>query len=774
MVKKQRHNPRTYVSARPRNPREAGRLCPLMVMPLLFGGAVEAFAQGGGHVAALEEVVVTANRRQETVQEVPVSVTAISGEQLSAQGITNFQDIKAATPGLYLEKPSNIGDSSVRLRGVGSTPNSGVDSSVGVLVDGVYQIQPGAAFTELLDIEQVEVLRGPQGTLFGRNTTAGVVHIHTKDPNTYETSGKVQGVLGNFNQRELRGVLNLPLIADTLAVRLSGFTGKRDGYTDNVHLDKDTRNDDRHGGRIKLLWNATDDLELKWSSERLVTEGDLDSGLVTYGVDNITNLPAWRNRPWQDLASALGTTLPTPELGKSRENVGAYKDEVERHVLTATWSLSDELSLQSITAHDRISSWLIKDRDRTPLELSYLTSAPVRKAWSEELILTGETSGPISYVAGLFWQTEELDSPTTIHNSADLFRLSPTASQIPTISRTTRDNETRALFGSVTYDLTDDWSLVGGIRYTSDKKQTYSTLQISPTMTAVAIDDDDTFNEWTYSAKAQYRIDPDKMAYLSVDRGFKSGGFNRQNTTCSLTGGAMGCLDADLLTYDPETTDSVELGLKSVWLDGRLRLNAALFYQVYDDFQVSQALFGESSTIISNAAKVESKGIEFDFGAALTESLTLEGGIGYIDSGYDEFASAPCPAPGYPGCVGNTQDLSGSRLDNAPLWTGSAALTYRAPTPFNDSLTWFARIDTSLKSGVNLDVTQPYETRQGGYALYGARVGLEPLDASWTLTLWGSNLTDKEYSSTGQLDAGGVARIQGMPRTYGMTVDWNF
>ncbi len=752
---------------------------PWLALPLLFGTALNALAQTGGTTTEtaerhkqLEEVLVTASRRQESLQEVAASVTAIGGSQLEQNGITNFQDIKSLAAGLYLEKPRNIGDSSVRLRGVGSAPNSGIDSSVGVLVDGVYQIQPGAAFTELLDIERIEVLRGPQGTLFGRNTTAGVVHIHTNDPDTHEFSGKLQGVAGNYDSRELRGVINIPLVEDRLALRVSAFTGQRDGYTENTYLHEDTRDDDRHGGRVKLLWNATGDLEFLLSSETTTTKGNLDRGQIEYGRDNITNLPAYRGRPWQDLATDLGLTLPPISLGKAAENGGEYKDTVDRQVLTVNWAIPNH-NLQSISAYEEIESYLLDDRDRTVMDLSSLTSEPTRRAWSEEIILSSEFSGPFSYVAGIFYQDEKLNSPTTIYNGPDYIALGG-ASTPPTVSTTTRSNQSRAIFGTVNYDLNDQWTVVGGLRYTSDKKQSYSTLAIPGRPLVVAVDDEETFDEWTYTAKLQYHFDPSKMAYLSIDRGFKSGSFNRQNTTCVLTGGAIGCLTPDQLTYQPETTDNFEIGLKSEWLDGSLRFNGALFYQIYDDYQVAQALPGEATVIISNAAKVESHGVELDVAAALTDTVTLEGGLAWITSEYDEFENAPCATPTQPGCALGVQDISGEQLDNAPTWSGNVALSYRAPIPFASNLLWFARADAVFKSDAYLDVSLVESSHQGGYTLYGARFGVEPIDTAWTLTFWGQNLGDKTYSSSGLVDVGGVTRYQGTPRTYGMTVDWNF
>ncbi len=759
-------------------PKNTRLLLGLAALPLALGAALEIQAQPDGQQRQmqLEEIVVTASRREESLQDVATSITAISGAALEARGITNFEDIKRAAAGLYLERPTFSGSASLRMRGVGSGSFSGLDPSVGVLVDGVYQLREGFAFTELMDLERIEVMRGPQGTLFGRNTTSGVIHIHTRNPDTSELSGKLQGVVGNLNAREMRGSVNIPLIQDTLAIRVSGNWVERDGHTKNTFLDRDTRNQERHGGRFKLLWNATDNLEVLWSSDYQKSKGRFDVGTVQYGVDNITNLPGFANQPWSNIATALGKTLPPISLGRAAQNPAEYQDEMERHVLTLNWSLPGH-NLQSITAHEKFDSYQLDDRDRTIMDLSFLTNESSTKARSQEFILSSELDGPFSYIVGAYYQKEKLDSPTNIFNGPDLNALRATmglgpASPIPTISLTTRDNEFRALFGTLTYELTDQWSLVGGLRYTSDVKNVYSTLNIPGLPLIAAVDNKKTFDEITYTAKVLHNIDADRMVYLSLDRGFKSGGFNRQNTSCVLAG--ANCLTPEQLVYDAETTDSVELGLKSEWLDGRVRLNGAVFYQVYDDFQVSQSLPAQATTLIDNAAKVEAYGTDVDLFAVLTDNLTLDIAVALVRAEYDKFEGAPCGIPNQPRCVGGVQDLSGKQLDNAPRMTANAGLAYQAALPNVNGLEWFARLDASYRSSANLHVAQTAGTDQGGYSLYSAQVGLESSDGQWKVTAWGRNLTNKTYTNFSLVDIGGLNRVQGLTRTYGVTLDWNF
>lgn len=741
----------------------------LMTVPLAIGGTADVLAQpaSGERRVQLEEVVVTASRREESMQDVASSIAVISAGTLESRGITNFEDVKTAVAGLHLEAHSNMTSAQVRIRGVGDSPNSGVDPSVGILVDGVYQLRGGAAFTELMDIERIEVLRGPQGTLFGKNTTAGVIHIHTRNPDTQEFAGKLQGVVGNYDARELRGTVNIPLIDDQLAVRISGFTTQRDGHSKNLFLNKDSQTDDKEGGRAKLLWQATDNLDVLWSSEILKQEGRLDQGLIQYGRNNVASIMS--GQPWQNLAAALGRTLPDVRMGRTAHNTREFEDEVERHVLTLNWSLPAH-TLQSITAYEKIESSITSDRDRTPLELSYSVNEPVTETRSQEFLLSSDGDSSWSYIVGAFYQEEELSSITHLINGPDLIALG--GSPGTTLSVTARDNRTAAGFVNLTYELSDHWSVVGGVRYTSDKKEDMGLIGLSNGAIVIS-EQDGTFNEWTYTAKLRYHFDDRSMAYISIDRGFKSGGFNRQDTQC-LLGNLSRCLSPDRLSYDPEMTDSIEVGLKSEWLDNRIRFNGALFYQTYDDYQVRESIPAEVAILVTNAAEVESQGLELDLTAAVTNNLQINGSLAWISTRYDKFTQAPCATPASARCMDGRQDLSGRQLDNAPKLMGNIGVEYRAMLPVVDSLEWFARVDASYRSSTNLDVTQSVETEQGAYTLYSARVGLEPMDGQWRMTLWGRNLGDKSYATVASHDVGGVTQLQGMPRTYGLTLDWNF
>lgn len=749
-----------------------GSLCGcLATLPLMLGSAPSAMAQ----VTQLEEIVVTASRREGSLQDVAASITALGGDALAARGITNFEDIKRAAAGLYLESPSNSSSSSIRIRGVGTAGNTGIDPSVGVLMDGVYQNFPGMAFTEMMDVERVEVLRGPQGTLFGRNTTAGVIQIHTRSPETDAFSGNVQGVLGNFGNQEVRGAVNIPLIADKLAVRISANDVRRDGYTENTFDGTDTRNQDREGARIKVLWNATEDLEVLWSSGYQATESFNDQGLVIYGKDNVTQGLPISGQPWSVFAAALGKTLAPISLGNASQNDwGQSEDEMERHILTLNWSLPGH-TLRSVSAYEDVSISVDQDRDRTSLDLSNLTAVSDGEVLTQEFVLSSEFDSKLSYVLGVFYQEEDLITDVSLMDGSDLIALRRGLALPATEIAVPRDNSSQAVFASATYEFTDELRLTGGVRYTEDTKEMVQTIRLpGPFPLLTTIDGDETFNEWTYSTKLQYDLAPDKMLYLAYDTGFKAGGFNAQNAGCILTGFRFGCLTPDQLNFEPETTDSLEAGIKSEWLDGRLRVNGAVFFQTYEDYHVAEAQPAQAFVLINNAAEVESMGVEFDLTAVLTDHLTLDSSVALVNSEYKEFRNAPCAYPSQPGCVNGVQDLSGELLDNAPETTANAGLDYRAQLGDTQGLEWFARGDVSYRSGTNLHFAQDQQTEQGGYAIYSTQLGLEPVEGDWKVTLWGRNLTDKKYAQIGGADVGGINLVQGLPRTFGVTADWQF
>lgn len=721
------------------------RAMTLCVVASAAGGAPVAIAQPGAP-RAIEEVVVTATRREADLQSLPMSISAVTGERLADKGITDFSDISKVAAGVHLQQVTALTDTSIKVRGVGSSGQGSGVPSVGVLVDGVYQIRPGAAFTEMLDVERVEVLRGPQGTLFGKNTTAGVVRINTNDPRLNEFSGRLQGVLGNLDNRELRGVVNIPLLQDRLALRVTGFTAERDGHTKNVHLDEDTRNIDREGGRARLLWRATDTLQFKFTAETLEQSSRLDWGLVEYG-------PA---------LTGLGP-LPPISLGRMQQQYSFVEDEVDRYVLHADWEVASH-TLSLVAASEEISVLQNLDQDESVLlgipatsGFSRLINTNVTDVTTVEFQVASVWGGPFEYILGAFWQNEELQSDTTLINE--------TRDMVVPRPPSLRDVTSKAIFANGTYNFSDALTFSLGVRYSDDEVDgANSQFAEYPDNAMVS------FEEWTYSAKLQYQITPDTMVYIAYDKGFKDGGINRELSGCGRGGR---CISPSEATWEPEFSYNHELGIKSEWLDRRLRVNGAIFYQKYEDFQVNTQLPADATVLITNAAKVDSYGIEADFVALLGERMSIDGSVAWIDTTYDEYQNAPCPTPSAPGCIGGAQDLSGKRLDFAHEFTGNIGAEYRAPLAGAGRLEVFSRVDVTYKSAYNAAVNLSRRTEQDGYTLVGLRLGVTSPER-WQVTLWGNNITDEEYVIAADDNNYGLRLIQGLTRTYGVTADWYF
>lgn len=718
-------------------------LLPLTALSLAISGGVPGL-QAQERSFALEEIVVTATRREEGLQSIPVSISAVSGAELLDKGITDFANVTDTVPGIALSKSGAALTAGVYVRGVGTYGQSPANQSVGVLIDGVYQLRVGAAFSELMDIERLEVLRGPQGTLFGRNTTAGVIHIITADPNPSEFSGRIQGVAGNYDARELRGQVNIPLIEGKLAARISGYTAERDGYTKNVFLNQDTRDVDREGYRVKLLWNALDNLQFKLGYEKSEQESHNDLGRVAYTADQLAQYPELANYP-------VG-------VGRSQENYGFYSDDVERTTLHVKWDFGNH-TLSGISSWEEFNLFMIDDRDRTPLETvavpPRLHNTGETKARTHELQLTSNFDGRFNYVLGYYFQNERLESLT------EMYGPQPTAPLLVT-SLTPRDMDSEAWFGTLFYDFNDQWRGSVGVRYTEDERQGANSQFDGMTK----------FDEWTYSLKLSNQLTPDVMVYLAHDKGFKSGGINREfSTVCGRVPGGR-CLTPEEAMWDPEISYNYEIGMKSEWLDNRLRINAALYYQTYEDFQVTQDIQTLNNVLVLNATEVDSMGIEADFLYLATDRLTLNGSFALNIAEYDDFANASC-TPGNPGCVNGFQDLSGKQLDHAPKVSFNVGGEYRDQVQSLDGVEWFTRMDVVYKGHQNLNYEQPRIARQDAYYLLNARLGFEGT-AGWKVTLWADNLLDEDYLAEASQYITGIYQIPGIGRTYGLTLDYEF
>ncbi len=734
----------------------------LTALALAIGGAVNTWAQEGTQVA-LEEIIVTAaSRREEGLQTVPTSIAAVTASDLENRGITDLKSITSAVSGLSLDQPTGPISAAVYMRGVGTFGTSPASQSVGVLVDGIYQKAIGPTFSELFDVQRVEVLRGPQGTLNGKNTTAGVISIVYADPDTEEYSGKVQTVVGSFNQKETRGVLNVPLVEGVLGMRVSGYTAEREGYTHNNIIDRvapnavidreDTRNVDREGWRAKFLYTPTDWIEAKFTVEDQGSASRLDAF-------NVTN------------STARGSQFG---LGNNAQSDRAdIWDDVRRYIASIKMDIaSHTLSLQA--AQEEIETFQAGDRDEAGGfgGDTVLTNLGIREYDTYELNWSSDFDGPVNYLLGYFLQKEDLQSITRIGGTF------PTAA---VVSNTVQGADSSALYGSVTYDITDQWTLRLGTRFSEDD---YDGALFNGTAFVPTVE---TFDETTWSAKLSYQMDADNMLYVAYDKGYKAGGLNRNDR-------GAGVVRVDNAAWDSEITFNHELGIKSNLLEDRIRLNAAMFYQTYEDFQVTSDYPAFSTVVVENAAEVTSRGVEAEATALVTDILTINTSATWVQSEYDKYEDAACQVFNAAGCTPlvingvpstrySAKDLSGEALDHAPELSINLGAELRDAFTLVDNTEWFARMDLSYRSSQNLAIWQPAQTEIDGYTTVNARIGLDSGDG-WKITLWGNNITDEDYliyaayrpntSSTVPGNPPVLQAIPAMEANWGATVDYTF
>jgi iron complex outermembrane receptor protein len=765
--------------------------------------------------AGLEEIVVTARRREETVQSVPIPVTALAGDDLRDRGVFNLSDIDRLTPNLDFQfAGSSRNSAQVFLRGIGqinwSPPQ---DPKVGIYLDGVYLARPQGSMFDLLDVERIEVLRGPQGTLFGRNTTAGLVHVITKRPGQ-ELEGALVGGVGNDEQYSLDGTVNLPL-GDTLAARVAFQTRQAEGYVKNTATGQDWNDNDSQTLRASLLWSPRDDFE----------------ALLAFDIQRKREHSALGECTWGGPATAADTFvsggLPFiahifgvfEEIRDTCNATGRYrstendpdKNKVDAHGITLTldWDLRFA-ELTSITARreleERNQSWgWASDTIGTASYLEVLAFDDTEQdQWSQELRLAGTgMDGRLDWVAGAYWFEEEAFMPLVVPLFRDVpiptpaqsplfYAPAPPAFGVPTFgtlailtqmfgSRETgfdATNSSWATFFEGTYDVTDDFSVTAGVRYTEDEREyvrTQTLMNGVPDPTLVCPDGaapgpmgrcerSKTFTETTPRVILSYRINDDVMAYGGWSKGYSSGGFNQ---------------DVRMRAYKPEVSGNWEAGIKSTWFDRRLVANLTAFHNSYENQQltVGRLVEGQPTADLINAQEATLYGVEGEF-ALLLESWMLTASFGWIDGEYDKFTVQDNLVDENFQPISVTRDLSDTEIVRGAPYTFGASASYTARLAGGGELVpqigWYYR-------GRSYYTLESYRTsRQDAFGLLDGRVTWRLGGGRATVSLWGTNLLDKEYFaaavdlSGAGLGTGTVTKYWAAPRRFGLELRYDF
>ncbi|MCP3732241.1 TonB-dependent receptor [Sphingomonas sp. MG17] len=710
------------------------------------------------------EIIVTAQRRSETLQKVPASVEVVSGDQLRSAHISNLSSLQEVSPSLIVNQTSNPSNGSFTVRGIGTTvTDRGFEQSVGVYIDGVFRGRPGSALQDLLDIERVEVLRGPQTTLFGRNNAAGALNIATTLPDATKLAVYAEGTYGNYNAIEAKLSVNVPIVADKLAIRVAASESKRDGVLKALRLPEGSMNSrDRQSFRVQLYWTPTETTRV-----RLIGDySQLDDNCCSYTPLFISDAVA--------AGEFAGYTPPGPGTrGVSPSNPavpGTFYNPFNR--VTTQGNLTNEktwdkgvslqvdqdfgnLTLTAIGAMRRFKSDVRVDLDGIdPPRLIYM-SYPT--TWisenSAEVRLQNASGGPLEFVVGAYYFDQKITDVNYLPIILD-------GVLIPRFNSTgVGTAESGAVFGQATYNVTDTLRVTGGLRYLTETKTAHVTVQPG---TATFPGDRRVENDALMgTAVIAYQPSAAANFYLRYARGYKSAAINllfSQNPAISSP------------VVNPETTDAFEAGAKLRLADGRVNANIAVYTQTINDQQV-QAYNSATATFSTlNAAKVRSRGVEAELTFRPVKGITLSSGINYLDATYLSFPGAP-PAAGSPL---PRQDLTGATPTNAPRWTITGGVNF--DQPLNDTV--------SLQGGVNIrhatsyysDLPHTEAFKNGVTNFVNANLELA-FSNGFGLQIWGRNLT-KENIYLGGIGTprglGSLTAYTNEPRTYGVTLRYRY
>ncbi len=742
--------------------------------------------------AFADEIVVTVRRREERLQSTPVAVTVLTDLAMEGRSMQNLETLDNLAPNLDFSTSSGFGDqcseAAVSIRGIGQLDTAIFsDPAVGIYLDGVYLARAQGAVLDLLDLERVEVLRGPQGTLFGKNTVGGAISVITRKPGN-QLAGTVALSVGSFDHRDGRATIDVPLGTATRS-SLALFATREGGYTRSLATGRRLNDDDRTAGRFSLSSslrkNFTVDWTADWTRERETGSNQTLLSLVD------TPLLGFYN---QALVGAGQTPYDsrwiTGDLYQSYGTFPAFYDgDVFGTSLALNWA-GPALTLRSLTAYRGFDYSTATDTDGTPLAVAQRAVRQKQHQLSQEFQLSGQQQeGRLVWLAGLLWFREvprERNQTTIFGELFDVLEAAPgpiyappgvpnflCASGTPPPglpcfggrgnpwnliwfsgdgTREVLDLETEnwALFGEATWALTPRLSLTGGLRYSRDEKRfDYRAFSGLGFLTS-DLHAEDAWGAWTPRVSLAFQQSPDLLLYASVARGFKSGGFNGRPQQRQV-----------LDPFDPETVWTYEVGVKQQFFDRKLTLNSAAFLSDYRDIQFAASLdvAGQQVLVTQNAGRGTLRGFEIETSLQPTSSFLLTAGVGHIDTELTELD------PGVPAGL-----REGGELPKAPSWTANAAVQQTFALGQRGVLV--AHLDGSYRSRFWNDIANSSSIAQAGYSLWNARLLFVPPKGIYEIAVFGTNLTDEEYLSHGFFAAGvgPSLGLPGRPRSWGATL----
>lgn len=772
-----------------------------------------------GQGPGVDEIIVTAQKREQSLQDVPVVVSVLNQEQLTNAGVRDVKDLQTITPGLNVTSSTSSAQTSIRIRGIGTVgDNPGLESSVGTVIDGVYRARSSVAFGDLGELQRVEVLKGPQSTLFGKNMSAGVINVVTASP-SFDTKAEFVGSYGNFNQYTVSGSATFGLVDEVLAARVFALKRDRDGYF-RVGTGAGPRTEDRDNDesyytlRGQLLFRPISDLDIRVIGD--YTDRDENCCANTVKLAGPT---------------AAFVDLLSPDQGLDRSNTPFDRYTYSNRPTTTRikdWGVSAQADYDfgggfSATA---ISAWRYykgatgSDTDYSSADIWY---RPTDDTYNEFHVFSQEAriaynSDRLNSLFGVFYANERLNarartlfgtsyetyfgyllsassgSPNPNFVSA-LTGLPVGTNYLPNegaFDRHEHDSYSLAFFTDHTISLFEGLDVTLGIRYTDEVKRVTSyysntapgnacaaALARAPAYPAAsraaivgalcAPSADPAFNNvttqqrrpedrWAGSAKVQYRFSPEVMVYGSYANGFKSGGFNLDRARFS-----PGVINPDT-SFESEKVEAYEVGAKTTLFGRSVLANIAGFYQKYTDFQLNT--YTGVSFLVASIPEVKSKGVDFDLvWNTGIPGLTFNGGVTYAETKFGDFTP---PA-------GISARLPNNTLPYAAKWNVTGG--FNSKQPINDDLDFLASASVKWSSAYNTGSNLDPLKVQNAFALVNARIGIQPPSANWSLEVWSQNLFDAEYYQVvvdQPLQSGTYGAFLGAPRTFGGTVRVRF
>ncbi len=717
---------------------------------------------------AIEEVVVTAQKREQNLQETPIAITALDATALEARGIDNVAQAAKTAPNVRLvTSPGNSNSATINIRGaVTVNPALTLEPTVGMYLDGIYIGKNSGSIFDFADLERVEVLRGPQGTLYGKNTLGGAINLITKKPSG-EFGGKLKVGLGSEALKTSRLSIDAPAVGEVgegagrLSTSLALTSTQRDGFYDNDYDDTDFGNVNAKGGRVAALWQPVESFEALYAYDFSKTD----------------------QHPNLNQVSRAGALAPLSvvqaqsddRLDSSSQNDALHDDvEIGGHSLILTQEVGDvaglgEVTLKSLTGNRTMETLDVQDWDGTGQTLLRSSRDQNYDQWSQEFQMLGKTER-VNYVAGLYYFEEQGD----VYNPLDLVLYAS-----PHIDAGYGfDNSAWAAFTQAEWRppvLDDRLTLTAGLRYTEERKQVYRQFEVGGFTVLPKTRVDDDFENLSPTFVAAYQLTDEVNVYAKVAQGWKSGGFNAEVTS-------LAALEEP---FDAEEVTSYEVGAKSQWLDNRLQVNVATFLNKHDNMQVSQFQQVSASSILTNAGEAEISGGELEIVAIPVDNLELSLAYGYLNTEYKEYMDTCrlgpsfetlCPSSVVPGQRYDAKDEN--RVPYSPENTFTLGAQYTLPLAVGELV---SRVDWSFQDDQEV-YPDPYSytnTTIGTYHLIDARMTWQKLPVGdngneMAFSVWGKNLADEEYTVTG-IEWGPLTNaIYGDPRSFGVDATLSF